>query len=221
MNRKSTLYAVITFLFALSLFSVCFGQLSTGVKKGDWIEYDVTYTGSPVGGHDMNWARMEVLGVQGDNISVLITSRFSNGTEEILTYTLNLKSGQLIDDFIVPANLKAGDSFYDQNWGNITIVKTEQRTYAGATRTVAIGYAQDNTYVWDQATGVSVEGNASTPTFTIHSVISATSMWQPTGKSALTPMLVAIVVALPAAAAIAGMFIYLKRQGERQAGASD
>ena len=123
--------------------------MSVGVKKGEWIEYFVSYTGSPSQGHDINWARMEVTDVQGTNITVSITTRFQNETTEVFNSTLNLKTGQLIDDFIIPANLNAGDTFLDQNLGNVTISKAEQHTYAGATRTVLYASTSQNTYVWD------------------------------------------------------------------------
>jgi len=49
-------------------------DVSDGVKKGDWIEYKVTYTGTPPEGHEVKWARMEVSGVQGAAISLIMTT---------------------------------------------------------------------------------------------------------------------------------------------------
>jgi hypothetical protein len=162
----------------LGLSNTVLGQLLIGVNKGDWIEYEVTYTGTPVGGHNIDWARMELLDVQGYNVSVEITSRYSNGSTDEMNYTLNLETGQLIDDFIIPANLKAGDTFYDQNFGNMTISKSEQQVYAGTSRTVLYAYTSENTYVWDQVTGVSVEGKDQSTNYSIHSIILDTNMWQ-------------------------------------------
>ena len=168
-------------------------QLPVGVKKGDWIEYNVTYTGSPFAGHNVDWARMEILDVQGDNISVKITSRYSDSTTENITSILNLAIGHMIDDFIVPANLKSGDKFYDENYGNMTINKVEQHVYAGAMRTVAYATAGENTYIWDQATGVSVEGNSQTSDYSMHTIVAATNMWQP--SSELSGLIVGLLVA--------------------------
>ena len=122
---------------------------------------------------------MEILDVQGDNITVEITSRYSNGTTENVTSTLNLAIGHMIDVFIVPANLKSGDKFYDENYGNMTIAKAEKHEYAGAIRTVVYPAASGNTYVWDQATGVSVEGNSQTSEYSMQTIVAATNMWQP------------------------------------------
>ena len=138
---------VVVLVLIMALSSFGFAQLPVGVKKGDWIEYNVTYTGSPFAGHNVNWARMEILDVQGDNITVKITSRYSDDTTENLTSNLNLSIGHMIDDFIVPANLKSGDKFYDENYGNVTITKSEQHVYAEATRTVIYATSGDNAYV--------------------------------------------------------------------------
>jgi hypothetical protein len=207
MQRKLA-FALLTFILIFSLSSVAFAQLAVGVKKGDWIEYKVSYTGAPVDGHNMDSARMEVLDVQGNNISVKITSTYANGTINNLTYTLNLEKGQLIDDFIIPANLKSGDTFYDQYWGNVTISKVEHQMYAGATRTVLYGYTSQNTYVWDQATGVSVEGISQTPNYSIHSVAEDTNMWH-SGET-FTSRFVYLLVAL-ALIVIITIAIFYKR----------
>ncbi len=153
-------------------------ELSIGVQSGDWIEYDVTSSGAPMQGHDVEWARMEIISVQNPNITVTITSRFTDGINDTITSVLNLKKGHLIDDFIIPANLNVGDSFKDENYGNITITGSEVRTYAGTQRTILTATILNNTYSWDQATGVSVEGNTQTADYAIHSVVSATNMWQ-------------------------------------------
>jgi len=170
--------ASITLLVLVSL-AFATADLSVGVKGGDWIEYNVTSTGAPIQDHDVVWARMEIISVQGTSISVSITSRFSDNTSDTTNSTLNLQTGHLIDDFIIPANLNAGDTFIDENLGNVTIESVTTRQYAGATRTVLTSTVGNNTYVWDQATGVSVEGTSQTDTYTIHTVVAATNLWQP------------------------------------------
>jgi hypothetical protein len=197
-------------LFCLSLASA---DLSVGVKSGDWIEYNVNYTGAPSQGHDVTWARMTVIGVQDTNISVSIISRYSNGYNETTNSTLNLLTGHLIDDFIVPANLNVGDAFRDENLGNVTIRSVEQHTYAGALRTVVSASESNNTYVWDQATGVSVEGTAQGSDYSIHTVVSATNMWLPTQGFDFTPLfLVAAVLLIVIIAAVAFVARYLRKR---------
>ena len=115
---------------------------------------------------------MTVLSVQGTAINVNIISTLSNGTQLSTNSTLNLQTGQLIDNFIIPANLAKGDQFYDSNVGNITITDVNQGMYAGATRTVVNATSGSNTYVWDQTTGIDVEGFSSGTNYTMHTLVS-------------------------------------------------
>jgi len=178
MLRKQQ-FGVLLSILVLGLFSNVLADLSVGVKPGDRIVYDVNYTGSPTQGHDIVRAQMEILSISGHSIVVSMTSKFSDNTTDVSQATLNFDTGDLIDNFIIPANLTAGQTFLDKNLGNITIDRTEQRTYAGATRTVCITSTSTNTYVWDQATGVSVEGISQTQEYSIHSIVSETNLWEP------------------------------------------
>lgn len=183
---RRTLPGVVAVLILLSSVLVASAQtqFTAGVHSGDWIEYNVTSSGGLNQGHNVEYARMEVVEVQNPNITVTIISRYTNGTNETITSTLNLQTGHLIDDFIIPAGLKVGDSFPDENYGNVTITGSEVRTYAGAARTVLTASMGNNSYVWDQETGVSVEGNSTTADYAIYSVASATNMWMPTPAQA-------------------------------------
>lgn len=51
--------------------------------------------------------------------------------------------------------------------------------FAGAARTVINATSGYNTYVWDQATGMSVEAISLGSDFTMHSLANATNIWQP------------------------------------------
>ena len=206
MLRKQQ-FGVLFIIIFLGLFSNVQADLSVGVKPGDWIIYDVNYTGSPTQGHDIIWAKMEILSVSGHLIVVSMTSKFSDYTTDISTATMNLDTGDLIDNFIVPANLTTGETFLSKNLGNVTIDQNEQRTYAGATRTVCITSTSTNTYVWDQATGVSLEGISQTEEYSIHSIVSETNLWQPspnglnpapvlmlTGLVVIVTMIIAVII---------------------------
>lgn len=177
MNKELVLITAL--LIFLLIMSTAAAEMSVGVKKGDWIEYQAVFTGTPPAGHEVTWARTEVADVQGTVINLNVTTKFANGTLLSETITLNLATGQLGDEFIIPANLGVGDSFFDKYHGNVTISKIEERIYAGATRTVISATAAQSTYYWDKATGVLVEGISEFPEYTIHSVVEKTNMWQP------------------------------------------
>lgn len=155
-------------------------ELSVGVKKGDWIEYQVSFTGDASFGHDVVWARLEVTNVQGAIVTVNITTKSTDGEiSNLLPTNLNLDTGELVDDFIIPANLQIGESFFDKNQGNIIITAMEKRTVAGAERTIITGVNPDTKYHWDQSTGVLVDANSTYTDYAITTKIDRTNMWQP------------------------------------------
>jgi len=214
MTHKMYAFALVFVVLVLSVAGVSSAQPEAGVKRGDWIEYQVTFTGTPSPDHSITFARMDILDVSGPLIYINIISTYANGTQENTKSTLNLQTGLLIDDFIIPANLKTGDSFYDSRVGNIIISKTEQRTYAGATRTVVSATSLGNTYIWDQETGVSVEGTSSGSDYTMHSLATATNMWESSG---LDPIIVYtfIVIVLIIIVASTYLLVTRKRQHSR------
>ena len=177
MDRK--LGVIIALLIVLFGAGAVLAEILVGVKKGDWIEYQAVFTGTPPAGHEVTWAKTEVVNVQGEVISLNITTEFSDGTLLNETITLNLETGQLGDEFIIPANLNKGDTFLDKYHGSITIDTVEERTYAGAARTVVSTATAQSTYYWDKATGILVEGISEFPDYTIHSIADKTNMWQP------------------------------------------
>jgi hypothetical protein len=180
MHKSAILAIALTMLIVTaSLFAVAFADVSVGVKKGDWIEYQVSVTGNPPQDHNITWARMDVTDVQGEAVSLDIQTRFSNGTLLLEKITLNLATGVLGDDFFVPTNLNPGDKFYDMYQGNITIISVEQRTAAGAERTVVSGATNQTTYYWDRQTGILVAATSSFPEYTMHTKTSGTNIWQP------------------------------------------
>jgi hypothetical protein len=224
MSRKLALIVVVL-IFVAGFAYLVSADLAVGVKKGDWIQYNVTYTGSPTQGHDVTRAQMDILDVQGTNIPISITSRFSDGSTTVTNSTLNMQTGHLIDDFIIPANLQAGDTFLDENYGNMTISTVDTRIYAGAPRTVVGASADNNTYIWDQATGVSVEGTSQTADYTIHTIASDTNMWQPAptttqGFDWTSLLLVAAVLLIVVVAVVAVVVHYLRKRAcaKRQRG---
>jgi hypothetical protein len=197
MLTKKMVLVFVSIILMLSSAAVASADLSVGVKAGDWIQYQVTFTGTPSPDHSITAARMEVLDVQGPIIKVSIVSTLANGTQVTTNSTLNLETGQLIDNFIIPANLREGDMFLDSNVGNITIDSVEQRIYAGVTRTVDLATSGNNTYIWDQATGISVEGTSTGPDYTMHSLATATNIWQaPSQTGGIDTIIIFVVAAI-------------------------
>ncbi|MBM4400877.1 MAG: hypothetical protein FJ045_02880, partial [Crenarchaeota archaeon] len=142
-----------------------YDESSVGVKEGDWIEYNisVTGTGTPPPTHDVRWFRIQVLQIQGAAFSVNLTARYANGTLGSAIWKFNFTEGNVGGWIIIPSNLGPGDTFYD-SWTffgsrepvNVTIQREEQKTVLGASRTVTYGSDWVRHKEWDKATGVFV-----------------------------------------------------------------
>ena len=181
--------------------------VSVGVKEGDLIEYQVTYTGNVPEEHDVTWAKIEVTKIEDPQIELAVTSRYSNGAEETVTTTLNLFTGQIADCFIIPANLNLGDTFLEQVEGTITISGIEERTYANTKRTVVTASTTYTEFVWDRITGFLVEATSIYPDFILVTIAEKTNIWQ-TQTFGVDPLysivLIAVVLTLI-------MVIFLRR----------
>lgn len=212
MDRKLAAVIALLIVLAVSAPVSISAEVTVGVKQGDWIEYQVTYTGTPPEGHAVKWARMDVGNVQGRIISLAIAAKMTDETWANETFTLNFDAGQLGDNFIIPANLNSGDTFSDVQQGNITISGVEERTYNGVKLTVVSGTTTQTTYYWDRATGVLVEGNSLYTNFTMYTKVDKTNMWQ-TQISELDPtVLYAIVIGVVVVIVAAIAFFVVRRK---------
>jgi hypothetical protein len=145
MRKLALLIIALTLLIVTVSLAVVFADFSVGVKKGDWIEYNVKVTGTPPSIYNITWGRIDVTGVQGENISLKIQTMFTNGTLLIENLNLNLITNPG-DSFVIHANLNPSDEFYNPYFGNITITSIERRTFAGTERTVVSGTTNYTTY---------------------------------------------------------------------------
>jgi hypothetical protein len=130
-NYKITIFFVTTVLLLFLGANDVSRGVSVGVQKGNWIEYHVTTTGSPEEGHDVTWARMEILDVVGTQISVNITTKARNGTFLSEVDEFDPENGKVGVWFLIPANLDPGDFFFDSSLDrNVTIEGSEKRSIA-------------------------------------------------------------------------------------------
>lgn len=212
MNKK-VVFTIATLALLLGATpTVASAAISAGVKQGDWIEYQVTVSGTTDPAHNVTWARMEVASIQGKNVNLAIETRFADGTLLNESVTLNLEAGQLGDDFIIPANLNSGDTFFDKNQGNITISAVEERTYAGATRTVVSGTTAQTLYYWDRPTGVLVEGISTFTNFTLHTIVNKTDMWQAQVFGLESTVFYAVVIGVAVIVVVVVAFFLMRKK---------
>jgi len=209
-----------------------YGAPSVGVKEGDWIEYEVNAAGvgSMPPTHDVRWFRIEVLPpVQDATFSVNLTSRYANGTVGSAVWKFNFTEGNVEGWIIIPANLGAGDTFYDYSLHtgvpvNVTIQGEEQKTVFGATRTVTYGQDKLRHKEWDKATGVFIGTteyykNVTTKTgwhiedLTVTVQATATNMWSHDLIMGLKPLVFyALVTVIAVIAAFMLVLVVLDRK---------
>ena len=205
MHTKLPLALAVVVLLLSANAAVASATVSLGVKKTDWIEYEVAFAGDSSFGHDVVWARIDVTDVLGNAFTLNITTKSSSGALSVMTSGFNLETGELGDDFIIPANMDKWDTFFSKGQGNITITGVERRTLVGAERTVLSANTADSTYYWDKLTGVTVEANSTYPTYTITTKATATNLWRPQIFS-LDPALFLFITCM-AIAAVAALVI--------------
>jgi hypothetical protein len=179
MGKNLVLALVTIAVILVFVFNDCaFGEISVGVKPGDWIEYNAVTYGNPPEEHNVTWARLEILQVQGLEVRVNVTTQARDGSLSNRTMTLNPQTGQIGAWWIIPANLNPGETFYDDFLKqNITIDGEEQLEYAGAARTITNATVPSRTKQWDKATGIFVLSVDDYPDYGINVRAYATNMW--------------------------------------------
>ncbi len=164
----------------LSLFlvmEIAFGEIPIGVKEGDSIEYTVSTTGVPAQGHNVVWASMEILSIQGYEITVNTTTKAVNGIFSSVVMKLNPEKGEVDVWAIIPGNLSKGETFFDKNLGNIAIQGEEPKEYSGVTRDTIFYNSTTRFKRWDKATGVFLEGSDILANYSLTAVFYKTNMW--------------------------------------------
>jgi hypothetical protein len=233
--KISSAAVVLIAMFALSsLIPYAFAaQPQVGVQVGDYAQYTVSFTGSPWAGHDANWARMDVIRVDGLQVGVNFTTRLASGGEEYAAENLDFAAGKYIDYFVISSDLKKGDVFFDSGIdANIKIGSQETKNYAGANRTVISGVVSFEMsdgagtavtlWYWDQATGVAVEAISIYPTFTMHTTMTATDLWTPQPSEVdkqtieVNPVVLYILAVAILVLAAALVFVAAKKSGVKK-----
>jgi len=214
MNGKRVFVSLLILVLACTFSTAVSAKNSVGVKPGDWVEYNVSFTGTPPPEHDAVWARMEVGTVEGARVIATFTSRLANETTLNVVEDLDFEAGRLIDLFIIPSDLDVGDTFHDQAVGDVTIDSVEIRAGAGASRTLVHAETSDTQWYWDRSTGVVVEARTSNPVYTLDTVASVTSLWNPQilGLDSNVFYAVVILVAGIVASAVVGLMFLRKRK---------
>ena len=188
-----------------------------GVKKGDWIEYNITLTGPPLdSARNLTWFRNEILDVQGNSFKTNMTSRSINGTVLSSFWDFNLNDGQVCGWVIIPSNLSIGEQFFDVAKGaNITIEGQNQKIVAGTSRTITHAVDPGKLYKeWDKATGVYVNSIEHTKNYVVITNATATNLWSPqidVSHQADSYLILTVILLVVIAAILIFMFVKSER----------
>jgi len=153
------------------------------VKTGDWIDYKAVVTGTPDAPNNVTGATVNFTSVEGSVMHLYVVTQFANGSLWRQNVTLNLETGVLGDDFVIPVNMSIGDQFHDSNQGDITISSISNLMVAGVQRTVVSAHVAPTVYYWDRITGVLVMANSTNADFEMDTTMTATNIWQSTARA--------------------------------------
>ena len=188
-----------------------------GIKTGDWIKVEYTFTGWPAGQPYPEWLKLEFLSVEGTNATVRATLHISDGTEQSDTAPVDVVAGGEalgLSGFVISANLTTGDSIHMTGYVDLVIEGETTKTYAGARRTIVYAsfsqYEVQFNYYWDKLTGVIVEASTTYPDITVTAKITETNMWEATTiRMPWWPWIIVVV------AAVVGIVIFFVRRRSR------
>jgi hypothetical protein len=134
-----------------------------GVKSGDQVKYQISYTHLPAGVY-LEWIKQEIASVVDTIVVVRRTDHLSNGTELNQTVPFDVlgTTDTGLEGSIIPANSSTGAQVQWGTVGKVTIIGETIRQYVGVDRIVLYGsLTHDTDYTetlyWDKYTGVLVE----------------------------------------------------------------
>jgi hypothetical protein len=184
-NIEVKIVLILVFCFVLTSDVLAVSYSSLGVRSGDWIKYYFQESFSM----GTRWQNVEFLNVTESSITFRETVHLSDVMEFNQTETIDLASDDdcpmalfTLRVFIIPANLKIGDSVYLGDFGNRTIVGETTEAYAGANRMIVyanFSYTSSQyTFYWDKLTGVLTEGSMVIGDAPVKAIwINETNMW--------------------------------------------
>ena len=215
MNTKPVSLVTLGFvLFGILLPSTVSAEILVGVKAGDRMEYNVDYygAGEPPAVPYLIWREIEVQSVQGTIVTFDLTWEWSDGSQGTDTMTEDLETG-VSEVMIIPANLSNGEVFYHEAYDFITIGGVEEKTYAGATRTIVNATVDGTQFRWDKTTGVLVELQFYSESWGayINIEIARTNMWQREFFPPIDPTLFYALVIVAVVIVAAVVFFVIRR----------
>lgn len=201
----------ILFILLVSILSIAnvLAELSVGVKEGDWIEYSLSYTGSPSDSYPI-WIRIDITDVQGTTITADLKVERIDGSAYTKSVAFNLETG-VPDLLLIPAGLDIGDEFYHEDYGYNTITGTEDCIYAGAIRTIVGSTIENIVLHWDKSTGILLHSDYAEDDFTQKLLVDETNIWEQQIFGLDAPLFYILIVAILMIVVIVAVFLLRRR----------
>jgi len=202
-------------------------EVQVGVKAGDWIKLDFTFSDTPPDALLPQWMKLEFLSVDGTAVTARVTMYMLDETENSDNITVDVAAGggffrgpsgvlRGLSGFVIPANSKTGDQIKMGRYGddNVTIAGENSRTYAGGDRTVIYAsfshYGTPLTYYWDKQTGALVEAYMVSGGMTETVRATETNMWQagpPEEAPTRWPLIIGIIIVVAVIGVTAVLYV--------------
>jgi parallel beta-helix repeat protein len=185
MIATGILLTLLLMVMTLTSLSTSLAQVSAtrtvGVQVGSWWEVSVVAEGNMTGFNATNqpdYAKFNVTGISGTNVTLQTLWRYANGTQMTLTGSVDVENGSGdLTGLIIAADLNKGDQIYNGTWyltggqdeSGATINDTLTRNYLGSNvevchwnwtrRSTSTGYNASTSwnYFWLRDSGILAE----------------------------------------------------------------
>jgi len=194
------------------------------IKAGDWIKFEYTITGWPAGQPHPEWLKLEFNSVEGTSASVNVRLGMSDCQELNDTVLVDVGEGGGealgLSGFIIPSNLRRGDSVDITGYGDVRIEGETTRTYAGVSIRVLYASFSESvpyqgevqlSYYWDKQTGVMVETSMTSRSVSMACSATETNMLEAAPAAVGIPWWLWVIIAI----AIAGVVFVVYRLRKR------
>jgi opacity protein-like surface antigen len=226
----------IAFALEVGLVSLCiltliepavFSEVQVTVKSGTYVKYDIAT-------EELNWTgwqKFELYEVDGSLIKFNVTIYSDKSGYQTTIGQFNMSEieaptaypNDVIENFVIPANLEVGASFSYNETGPTTIAGETTGVYGGATRTVIYATytppagmqaeAAKIDFKWDKETGIMFEFNATyLDGKTATGKITETNAWQP--DQTVSPYVWYLLAAV-AVGAVVALVLFIRRKMKR------
>lgn len=154
------------------------------IQIGNFVKYDVTITPTLEDEITPTWIRFEFIHLEGENATISAMMRLSDGTDWESVTNINMVSGSSTG-LLIPPDVKIGDGFHIEGYGNVSIVGEQILHYTGINRTAVftryLNATDSISLYWDKRTGIMLEQNSTKNESTLRWNLVDTNLWQTQG----------------------------------------